>query len=317
MNKLLISAILLIFAFSACSKEDALVSPQNDLSSDQAAISKIIEEDEAILSFEPNFNEDDLMTFFGKVTQEIFPVRVGQRMILTDKIVEVNTVGDSSFVKVTKIFYGTLFIAASYDEFSPGDFNVIDTLIQKEFTSRVTRNVLMIKVAETEDPFLNWRIKAISLPEAEMIENDEVSNNIQINKMTITFQDGEIIDVTNPNEYYLSRMPGFANQIPVFRRGEEISINIELQSAYEDTDFVSVTWGGIHRMPHNLNKRKMDLLSSEFDGVYYKKVYQQTFTTHFIPGFRHAVINATPKQVVFDDSTMVEQNSWGIPYAVH
>ena len=58
------------------------------------------------------------------------------------------------------------------------------------------------------------------------------------------------------------------------------------------------------------------MVSSTQTGNGYDKVYEQTFETHQWPGYFHAVINATPRQVVTDDSTPVESNTWGIPYIV-
>ena len=309
-----ITALLMLLSFlffTACSQEDALVTSDDEFSNDQEAIAKLIEDDEAVQSFEPNFNEEDVMSFYGKVAAEIFPVRVGQKMILTDRNYDVNIIGDSTFVSVTHTFEGILFIAASYDEFTPGDSNVVDTLLQKDFITQVKRNIIMVKIGNHERPILNWKVKSVSLP-----EGGTLSENIEIKKMTLTFNDGEVIEITEPTEYYFSRIPGFNNQIPVFGRNEDVIVNIELQSAYADTDFVSLTWGALRGMPHHRVKRKFDLVSSEFDGTYYQKTYQQTLKTHFIPGFRHAVINAIPKQVVFDDASEVELNSWGMPYAV-
>lgn len=315
--KTLLSILLTsLLLFTACSNEEQIVTSDSLKTIEEDAIAKLIDEDEAILSFEPNFNEEDIMGFLGKVEQSVYPVRVGQRMRLTDVSRELDIQGDSAFVSVTKTFEGTLFIAASYDEFTFGDPNAVDTLLQKSFVSQVKRNIILVKIANTDFPSRNWRIKAISLPEGEMSPADNIVPEITINKMTITFEDGNVMEVTDPTEYYLSRMPGLNNQIPVFGRGEEITVNIELQSAYSDTDFVSITWGALYGMPYHRTKRKFDLVSSQFDGTNYNKVYQQTFTTHFIPGFRHAIINAMPKQVVYDDSTPVEGNSWGMPYAV-
>ena len=90
---------------------------------------------------------------------------------------------------------------------------------------------------------------------------------------------------------------------------------MELTSAYADTDFVTLTFGadrfGMHR-----TKKKFELISSTQNGNVYDKVYEQTYRTHQYVGFYHAIINAMPKQVVFDDATPVEMESWGVPYFV-
>jgi hypothetical protein len=92
-------------------------------------------------------------------------------------------------------------------------------------------------------------------------------------------------------------------------------LQVELTSAYSDTDFVTLTFGadrfGYHRI-----KKRFELISSTPNGNFFDKVYEQTYTTNQYPGFFHAIINAMPQQVVYDDATPVEMESWGVPYFI-
>jgi hypothetical protein len=64
------------------------------------------------------------------------------------------------------------------------------------------------------------------------------------------------------------------------------------------------------------NKEIFDLVSSQQDGAFYKKVYERKWKTNSHAARMHAVINAFPRTVVYDTDTAVEVNTWGIPYRV-
>jgi len=306
--------LLLIFTFflfaTACTEKESIVDPTG--TSDYEQLRKLIDEDEVIQSFEPNYNEDEAMDIINPgLAKAIYPVRVGQKMRLTDFNVTFDIQNDTAFGEVTKTFEGILYIAASFDEFVPGDSNVVDTLIQKSFTTTVTRNIIFVKVNNSILPERNWKIYAMSLP-----NGGTDTENIEITKLSIVLPNGNEYIVDDPNEYYLSREPGFRDQLPIISRGERVTIIVEVKSAYSDDDFVTLTHGAIKGGRHYRAKVRFELVSSEFDGAYYNKVYQNVWRANRYPGAKHAIINAMPKQVIYDDETIVETNGWGIPYIV-
>ena len=271
---------------------------------------KTIESDSAISSFESNYNEETAMTILGKATTTIYPLRVGQKMRLVSRNFTYNIVGDTAYGIYTTTFEGVLFIAASYDSVSYPP----DTLIQKPFTTVITRKIIFETTGDTVHPYLKWRIAAISLP-----EGGTLNSKITINEVKVYLANGDSLVVTDPNSYFLSRGWGWRwrwrKQIPIINRNSPVKVQVYVTSAYADTDFVTLTHGcdphGLHR-----EKNRFYLVSSTQTGNGYDKVYEQTFETHQWPGYFHAVINATPRQVVTDDSTPVESNTWGIPYIV-
>lgn len=304
------SAILVIVVFiSGCT--DSVNAPEINTSSttDPQVFKTLAEQDSTLASFEPNYNEEDAMIFLGKTLTEIYPLRVGQKMRLVSKEYEVNEVGDTAYVKVIKTFEGVLYIKASY---SPPDSNTqaADTLIEKPFSTVITRNLIFAKKQIGDIPLNSWRLVAVSLP-----EGGTLTDNINIIKLTITLANGDQLVITTPNDYYLTRGLPIWKQIPVIARNEEILLEVEITSAYADTDFVTLTYGGNKQGKHRA-KRKFELVSSVQNGNVYNKVYQQKFTTHQFPGHYHAIINAFPKQVIFDDVAPVEVKTWGIPYIV-
>lgn len=315
--KLIIIAGLLSFLFAAC-QEDSITNPDDGNNiDDKALIEKTINEDEVLISFEPNYNEDGAMDILVPKTGEIInPIRVGQKMTLVYRNIDVQIEGDTAYANIYKEFSGILYIAASLN-----DNSFIDTLIEKPFTSTITRNVILEKTLynNTGDSLYFWKVIAVSLPEGGSIDinTGSITTNIEITQLDVLFPNGNTLTVTNPNDYYLERYNSADKRnIPVFGRGEYFTLTVSVKSLYEEDDFVTLTWGaragGIDR-----TKARFSLVSSEFDGTYYNKVYSANFRTHFYPGFFHSIINVIPHQVVNDDSTPVENNSWGVPYRVN
>jgi hypothetical protein len=153
-------------------------------------------------------------------------------------------------------------------------------------------------------------LAAISLPEGGVL-----SSNIDIQKLTAFLPNGDSLVINSPNSYFLSRGFGWWRQIPIIGAGQSVTLKLEVYSTYVDTDFVTLTYGddkkGFHRA-----KRKFVMISSAPLGNGFAKVYEQTYTAHQFAGHYHAIINAFPKQVIFDDATPVESESWGVPYFV-
>ncbi len=300
----LLFAVTLILLAGCQSSPTGPNTPQS--SSDQQAMLKAVDSDSAIASFEPNYNEDQAMNILGKTATAIYPLKVGQKMRMVSRNFTYTMSGDTAYGTLSNTFEGVLYIVASYDSTSRQK----DTVIQKPFTTVITRNIIFVRTGDTTLPQLKWRIAAISLP-----EGGTLNSNVVITKVTVFLSSGDTLVVTDPNSYYLSRGLGWWRAIPHIDRNKPVTVQVEISSAYADTDFVTLTNGGDLKGMHR-EKMKFDLISSTPNGNGYDKVYQQTFITHQWPGYFHAVINAFPKQVITDDSTPVESNSWGIPYFV-
>ncbi len=297
------TALLFVWVmFSGC--EEAVVDQVSE--TDQDAMVKLADEDSSLSSFEPNYNEDDAMSFFGKTEAVIYPIKVGIKAKLINRDLSISIAGDTAYGLLTKTFSDTLIIAASYNSGA----TLPDTIIKKPFTSVIKRNIIFVRVANTRFPSRNWKVAAISLPEGK------VSNsNIDIQKLTAFLPNGDTLIISSPNNYYLSRWFGWWRKLPIINVGQSVTLRLEVYSAYADTDFVTLTFGadrnGLHRA-----KKKFQMVSSVPSGNGFAKVYEQTFTAHQYPGHYHSIINAFPRQVIFDDSAPVETESWGVPYFV-
>jgi hypothetical protein len=306
---LLAFVALAMFALFVRCQDEMVIEPVNtDPTTDQGALEKLVDEDSSLSSFDYNYDEEGLMDYLGKVNTEIYPFKVGRKMRLVNRNLSIDFQDSIAYGTLTKTFEGLLLIAASYD---PGATEP-DTLIQKPFTAVVTRNIIFKKVANSPYPLRNWVIAAISLP-----EGGTQSPNIDVMKLTVFLPNGDTLVVESPNDYYLRRGWGWWRQLPIIRRGESVHLRVELFSMYEVEDFVTLTYGANRWMKKHRTKRKFELVSSTPNGNGWDKVYEQTYTTHQWPGFYHAVINAMPRQVIFDDAAPVESEAWGIPYFVH
>lgn len=311
--KKLLSIALVVMAviwLTGCSK-DNVVENNDIVSSDQAALESIADSDEDLASFMPNYNEDNAMNFaLGKTSTEVYPVKVGQKMTLLSRTLDLEIDGDTAYGKLTKTFTGFLVIAASYDPVVPGDTSAVDTVIEKPFSTTITRNIIFVKKAKTKRPIDNWKIAAISLP-----EGGTLTDGIEITKLTMYLPNGDTLLITSPNDYYLYKGIPAKKQIPSFTRGENTVIRLEVRSAYADTDFVTVTYGADKRGMNRM-KRKFELKESVPDNGQYLKVYELTTKAHQGLGHFHAVVNVIPKPSIFDDAAPVEESTWGVPYIV-
>lgn len=299
------SAFLLIFVVGC---NNSPTDPgTSEPATDSQAMLKIAQSDSSVSSFEPNYDEEDTMNIITDESGEnIFPIKVGQKVRLVSSNLSYTTSGDTAYGILTQNFEGVLYIAGS---FSP-DSLVKDTVIQKPFTTVVTRNIIYVKVGNTNHPLLNWKIAAISLP-----QGGTVNSNVRITKLVVTLANGDTISVNNPNDYYLARGKGRWKEMPVFNPGRQVTIQVELNSAYADTDFITLTHGADFRGMHR-EKNKFDLISTTQTADGYAKVYRGTFKTNLFPGYFHAVINTYSKQEIYDNTSPVEIDSWGVPYLV-
>ncbi len=278
------------------------------------AMLKLAESDSAVSSFQPNYDEEGAM---GVLTSDlglnIYPIKVGQKLRLVSKNFTYTTSGDTAYGKYTQTFEGVLFIAAS----SSPDSSRRDTVIQKPFTSVVTRNIIFVRTGNTNLPVMNWKIVAVSLP-----QGGTAISNVNISQVTVFLASGDTLIVNNPNDYYMYREnEGHKNKykwwkdIPEINEGSPVTIQVKVNSAYADTDFVTLTHGADFRGYHR-EKMKFNLISSAPSANGYTKIYQQTFTTEHSEGYFHAVINAYSKQEINDNTSPVEISSWGVPYYV-
>lgn len=299
--------ILMLLSFLSACQEDAVVQAPEDVTTDRQALERMVEEDSALTSFEPNFDDSEYETL-GKIEEEIYPLRVWKKMRLVNKNLTIDFQDTLAYGHLTLSFEGKLVIAASYDSNSVEP----DTLIEKPCNEVITRNIIFKKIGNSPQPLRNWIIAAISLPEGGTVIQPR---SIDILKLTAYFENNDSLVIESPNDFYLRRGWGAWRNIPRLQISQSVTLKLEVYSDFEEEDYVSLTYGANKWIRHRVRKL-FELESSVQSGNGWLKVYVQTYTAHNFPGFYHAVINAMPKQVIHDDVSPVEFECWGIPYLV-
>ncbi|MCK9424835.1 MAG: hypothetical protein M0Q21_02225 [Ignavibacteriaceae bacterium] len=306
------SVILVLFfaVFIGCknSPTDSVVN--TDPTTDKAALEKITLEDSALSSFELNYNEEGMMDLMdplglGKTTSEIFPVKVGRKITSVTRTFTINQITDTTAEgNLVIVFTGNLLIGITRDPST----KVIDTVITKPFVTTVERNVKFVKVANTVNPQMNWRIASSSVT-----KGGTNSPNIYIKSIKAYLPSGDSITITDPLNYYFSHGLGRMKEMPSFAMNQEVTLVVEIHSAYAAEDFVTLTFGGGQGPMHQRVKGKFTLVSDDEQG---NKVYSLKFHTRPVRGHSHTVIDALPAQVIKDDVAPVESSAWGFPYLV-
>jgi hypothetical protein len=316
-SKIVFVIITLFLTLSSigCNEEDSILIPNEAPTNDQAALEKIVNEDESLSSFDLNYNEEDAMSFvLGKTASEIFPVKIGQRMKLVEKNLNVVFDGDTAYGTLVKTFEGILFIVASSDSIN-GNVDSLDLdVYEKPFSTTITRNLIFVKVRNTDYPELNWTLSATSLP-----VGGTLTDNISIESVSIYLPDGEILTIESPLDYYLSRGPSLRRLLPVLAVFQPVGVEVNIKSSYAEKDFVTLTYGAMRDRTNHRAKRRFEFVegSERFDGEYYYRTYKGEWIVNQSRGYKHAVINAFPWGVIKDSEAPVESNSWGIPYLVN
>ena len=98
---------LAIFLFTGC-KNSPTEPSTVETTSDQDAMLKIADEDSALASFDFNYNEDNAMSFMGKISTTIYPLKVGLRVHIINRTMSVDINGDTAYATLTKTYEGVL-----------------------------------------------------------------------------------------------------------------------------------------------------------------------------------------------------------------
>ena len=135
---------------SGCSGEEVAGPELEQSITDREALNQIADEDEALDSFEPNFNESELEAIMFKTTEQVYPVGVWRRCTLIEKDLNIVFEGDTAYGAMTRTYDCTFFISANFEE-TPDTANAVeaDTLIEKSYTAVVKHNLVFVKVGDT------------------------------------------------------------------------------------------------------------------------------------------------------------------------
>ncbi|KAF0139233.1 MAG: hypothetical protein FD122_3433 [Stygiobacter sp.] len=334
--------IITALAVNGCNDPFDINEPQSVNSSETQKFMKIAESSSSVNSFTPNYNEEQAMALAGALGKNLYPIRIGQKMKLVDK--SLTLVKDSTTATGTLVqkFDGQLIIQGSFQEPTIGMNSHVDTTITKNFSTTVTRKIQFKKIANSGNDTIDWKVNAVSLS-----SGGTAGDNIQIVKLILTTQDGTEVVIDDPNTFFFKTGKekkykdhdedeeeemddndnhgfeagfsigehGWKNLLTWYRKNQPIKLTVEILSRSADPDFITVTYGAM-MYGNSRSKEKFNLVSSNQEGSYYRKIYERKLYTHSFAARMHAVVNALPRNVVYDTDTSVEEKTWGIPYRV-
>ncbi|MCX8010464.1 MAG: hypothetical protein N3A61_04875, partial [Ignavibacteria bacterium] len=274
-------------------------------------ITSLLLNEDVLTNFEESFNEGgEVPLNYGILGKEIYPIKIGRRVTKIDRNFEKEVVGDSAKVRITTVFTGVLIIAGTYTQITPGDTTIRpDTVIFKPFVETVKRTAILKRVEKPTGKNRGWQIIAISLPEGQTS-----IKNIKITKMDLTLDAGNLITITNPNEFFFYFEKTKGREMPAMQTGKIINLKVYLTSKSNKDDLVTLNFGN-NKLK---GKRKLNLISSVPSGENFDKIYEGNFLIPPIHpmGRFHSVVNALTNETVFDDAGQVSSSTWGFPYYI-
>lgn len=327
--------ILAVITITVTSCKDPLGITEPQLSSQEQKFLKITKSSASVNSFAPNYNEQEAMTIAGALGKDLYPIRIGQKMTLTDESLKLTKDSTTAIGTLVQKYDGKLIIQGTFQLPTIGIRSKVDTTIQKSFSTTITRIIQYKKVSNTGNDTLDWKVDGVSLA-----NGGTTGNNIQIVKLTLTAQDGSEVVITDPNAFFFKTGKekerdendedddnhdseklfakwgqGWNGLMTWYGKDQSVSLKVEVLSKSSDPDLLTVTYGAALNGSIG-TKEKFDLVSSVSEGSYYRKVYQRKVYTHSNSVRMHAVINAFTRNSAYDTDASVESKTWGIPYRV-
>lgn len=282
---------------------------------DDATLASLIENEEALINFDENFDDGEATPFYlGKTNTDLYPIKVGRRVTKIERSFDRQVVGDSAKVAITTKYTGYLIITGKFTPINPGDTTYRpDTIVTKPFIETVKRNVTFLRTNPKNDKSRGWKLQAISLP-----EGSTSVRNIKINKIEVVINGIDSLVFTSPLEtYFFIGDP--KKDYPDRKKNDDVVLKVYLTSNSPKEDFVTITYG--KKVPGQIYKikRKLNLISSTQVGDKWEKIYQGNWNifVHHPYGKFHSVINAVTNETIFTVEGNVSSSTWGLPYKVN
>ncbi len=215
----IIIGFLIMGMFAGCSKDPASI----EIYSDDEAIRQLVEENmDYITSAGLDDNGAQPMSYvqgdgLGKLTADITPIKFGRKGRFVRESIVIEYTDDLAIATIEFSFDGNFFVVAE-DLTNPEAYG---TLYKKEMKNSVTRRAIFKRVANTDRPKKNWRMKRVS-------GSLTVSPDTQL-------QFKEIIIKTTDQDYSFTDPLAFVHDlelIPRFVPGETVQVFVQVTSLY-------------------------------------------------------------------------------------
>ena len=231
----------------------------------------------------------------------------GRKIDSFSRTVDFTVLTDSTAqATVTHTLSGFIWIRGKYN---PGD-TVVQT-IKKNFTETLVRLVQFVRINRTNNPENNWKISAISAIKGG-------TANSQLTITDVKFYAGDdTVEVTDPNSTFLTLAKGKRGCIPELTPDQitPMKVQVTVVSAAPDSDIVSV-----HRPFYDFRLLRwfyhdpmiLHSTTPNGDGTY-TRVYEQDWKG--VAAGRHTMmVSVITRGTIFDDSTQVSSQIWGVPF---
>ncbi len=297
-----------LFLLAGCQKNDNPTDAGiSGLTTDQQAIQDIIASDSLFTSDAVSLNDGSAT--LAKSATAILPGNWGRDIDFNsvNRTVTFQTVDDSTVIATMKtLFSGTVWIRAKY-----ALTDTARTTIAKPFSESVTRFVRFVKVAKTNVPRLNWRMREISVAQGGTTNAAVTINQVRF------FMGTDTLTIADPANYWFrTGMPG-GHQMPVFSQTfmQGFRMEVTVTSTSPDSDIVS-----IHRPYWALGRWQyrapMALVSQTDNGDgTFTRVYACSWSGIRI-GRHHIFVGVLTRASIFDDQAPFSSHYWGIPFIV-
>jgi hypothetical protein len=349
-NKVVV--LLIIFLLFSCSKDnDPLTSAVNDdRANDEQAIIDLINSMESESSDENYFYmglDDELEDGFDdpnsldklsspavfSLTKPIIPVKFRRIIRPYDRDLEIIEQTDSTAtVLFTKYALGRFVILANGNISSVNDKPDSFYRVIKWLGHKVQRYARFSK-----NDSAKWKLRAVSLASGESLsKTDSAASNttIEIAKVLLQVNEGEVIEIAEPLRYFVTRESAFH-----FDPGDRVTVTVYLMNSMENpvyypdrsTEKVRIHIDRHHSFkPKHQNKddkhrirngfafhRILDLRFEGKEGDL--NVYKGSWEVRHRIGVNHAVIDVIDNGTIYDDAEdLYPYNSvtWHSPYII-
>lgn len=328
-----LAALLFVVVISACNDPIGVEEPSHN--NEVKAFMKLAENSPSINSFTPSYSDEDAEMMSQRLAKDFYPMKVHQKFTLTDKSLTLEKDSTTAICTYVQKFDGTLILAGSFQKETIGVKSRIDTVIEKSFSTTITRLIKFDRIDSTGNDTLDWKVSGVSLP-AGGTEGDE----IVISKITLTARDGSELLIDNPNTFFFDvgrdknhdfdddeeNLESFGFGIGTkikfwkklhtwYNKNQYVKMSVEVISNTEDPDVLTITHGASMNGKHK-SKENFELVSTVPEGDLFRKIYERTWKTDSRAGRKHVVINAIPRLSVYDSESPVVEKTWGVPYKV-
>jgi hypothetical protein len=286
-------------SFMGCSKDPASV----NLNSDDEAIRQLVEENMDYIT-SAGVNDDGAQAInyesegLGKVNGEISPIKFGRRGQFRLEQMTVDYPEDGHAVAtVIYSFDGDFFVVAE----NSTDPNAYGTLYKKEMKNTVTRKAIFRKVANSNNPKQNWKLRGVSGSELRSPDTNLIFSSILIESADSSWT------IENPLDFIQD-----LDSVPVFTSGESVKVFVTVQNATPDTVVLR------YRTDKGQRRARKAFVDdgSGADQTAGDGIYSGEWVVGQRKGIYHAFADAFDEGSITDDVADYNALAWGFPYFV-